>query len=1071
MDAFPITRSASAMAVRALFASLLAVLCDCRAASPEQAPATEPGAARAPELHRGASARVTPKRIGRRLALVVGTDAYDREEAWAPLLRPSKDAHEIATELVERYGFELVPVPSSPTLRQFDEALNAAKAAVGEDDDLLVFLAGHGHFDEEQGQGYLIHRDSPPGHECRFGGCYSLTAIRTLLETSKARHVLLIVDACHGGTIQEDIAIRSESSALPKRLLDDYATYRSRLVLTSGGNVRVSDDSKFARSLVDALRRPEDGVVAFGHMVGAVGKLTPTPVWGQFQGSRRHEPGGTFILAAVEQTPAPPPEPVRPAATGFEACRETYVQKRYREAAECFKRYVDGAPNADDAAQALYEAAQAYLDAKAVTQSLETLRLIIERHPRHELAPQAVYAIARMYQRTTAFHEAATWFEHLVKRYPEHELAQAALRRAAVLRKTLGQLTEAISALETHLERYPSDGSRPRVDLEVASLLGRQGKWQRVVERVRAHVERFADEPASVRLQVLNLLGTALQAMKKPREALAAFESTVAHFTGLPKETIRDLDLAGMAAAAESTFQIGEAQLEEARKVKLVRGPSDASQRSLTDKLTHLASAKQTYEQAIAMGHPAWVMASYTRLGAALQDLADDLDAVFPVDGLAGHSETRALFARHATDLRAHALASYRRTLQLAREFRWPSVHSEQAERAVALLDIEDPSVKEYRVRPTRLRANGAFPVLDAADGLDARRRLFVVGDPGDRFGQALRIAGDPKLRSFRAREAEALFGSVRSREAQHNLGLLLARRGDLDGARRAWRASIELDATYVPARAQLLGLDLADPARSAAALAELERIVSEDLFQQDAQNLLAAYKLGRAVAMMKSDPAKAAEELEGARRHARNVLVDDPDNVNAHLNIALSYYHAGRLDEAGLVTAHALEDLPDAPSIRNLSGLIRLARDEVRQATDDLMAALEADPSDEDARLNLAALELGYGDFESARRRLASVLASRPGDAEVRMSRGVALRGLGRFDEAEADYLAARAAGAREAEYNLCILHQQYTRKREAAKSHCASYLASISRTHPKFEEVTKRLASVGSSPLGVEP
>jgi len=334
-------------------------------------------------------------------------------------------------------------------------------------------------------------------------------------------------------------------------------------------------------------------------------------------------------------------------------------------------------------------------------------------------------------------------------------------------------------------------------------------------------------------------------------------------------------------------------------------------------------------------------------------------------------------------------------------------------------------------------------------------------------FDEALKIARDPKLLATRSADAERLFRQStkdNGKEAWYNLGLLLLRKGDVNGARAAWASGAQLDPKWNPIKAQLLGLDLRDPSRAAGAVTQLEAIVKDDPFQQDAQNLLTAWTLERATELLKSDKKKAAEMFEDARRHGRNVLAGDPDNIHAYLNIAITYYREGLFDQAGLVAESALETHPDAAALHNVLGLVRLSRDNLRGATDAFLAALAADPTNDDARLNLASIELGYGNFDSALKRFDEVLASRPNDPDVLMSRAVALRGLGRFDEAEKGYLAALAANPAEAEaeYNLCVLHQQYTQKYDLAKSRCESYLARIDKTNSKYGEVQKRIKSV---------
>jgi len=355
----------------------------------------------------------------------------------------------------------------------------------------------------------------------------------------------------------------------------------------------------------------------------------------------------------------------------------------------------------------------------------------------------------------------------------------------------------------------------------------------------------------------------------------------------------------------------------------------------------------------------------------------------------------------------------------------------------------------------------------------------FVGAAQAGDFDDGLKIVRDPKLLATKSSEAERYFRAATKdpksgKDAWYNLGLLLKMKGDVAGARAAWQSAVGLDPKYNPAKAQLLGLDLGDASRSASAVAELERITTEDPFQQDAQNLLTSWKLERATELLRTDKKKAAEMFEAARRHGRNVLAGDPDNIHAYLNIAITYYREGLFDQAGLVAESALESHKDAAALHNVLGLVQLSRDNLRAATDSFLAALAADPDNDDARLNLASIELGYGNFDQALKRFDEVLQSRPNDADVLMSRAVALRGLGRYDDAEKGYLAALAVrpGMVEIEYNLCILHQQYiapaappaqqAMKYELAKTRCENFLARTDKSNPKFGEVTKRVKSI---------
>lgn len=366
---------------------------------------------------------------------------------------------------------------------------------------------------------------------------------------------------------------------------------------------------------------------------------------------------------------------------------------------------------------------------------------------------------------------------------------------------------------------------------------------------------------------------------------------------------------------------------------------------------------------------------------------------------------------------------------------------------------------------------------LRALSGL-ALLPMLALATPAhaDGFEDAMKILGDPKLMVTREDEALRLLNAVGSghknaKEAAYNLGLLLQHRGDIQGARAAWQKALGIDPKHAGSRARLAGLDLGNPGTATGAVATLEEIIKEDRFQPDARNLLAAYEIERGTALLgrddKTSKAEAQKAFDAAIRHGRNVLLGDPENTHAFLNVAIAYMRQGLYDQAGLIAASAIDKQPKAAALHNVMGLVYLSQDNSRSATESFLAALAADPQNDDARLNLGALELAYGNFDSALKRFDEVLEHRKDDAPVIMSRAVALRGLGRYDEAERGYLAAQALdrGNADVDYNLCVLHQQYTQKYEEAKRWCETYLGRIDKTHSKHAEVARRVKSVDAT------
>lgn len=418
----------------------------------------------------------------------------------------------------------------------------------------------------------------------------------------------------------------------------------------------------------------------------------------------------------------------------FQECFKFQEAKKPLDAAACFEKYAQDFPAEERAIAALYNASLNYFEAKRVEKALETQRALYEQHKNHELGPKALYAIGEIYRQTTVYESASQWYEFLVKNHPDHPLAEKALRYASIFRKTLGQNKEAIANLERYLQKYPKEQNAPRVDLDIVFILEKQEKWPQVVQRADKHLARFTDEPASVRLQALNKRGIALLKQGKSKEAQAAFQDTVDFYNRLDDRFIRDLDLAGIAAVAESHFQLGEVDLQKERAIKLEAPTEAASKKALEDKLAILAKVKEKYEKVIGYQHPGWVIAASAQLGLAYQDLADAVENAPVPKAIARTPDVvdafKQLMAENAQKIRENAIANYRRALSTAKEFRWFNDYSEKAERAIAQLDLTDLSVKEFRIRPSHLTPNAGVVEFRGGVGPTREPRLPDGGTP-----------------------------------------------------------------------------------------------------------------------------------------------------------------------------------------------------------------------------------------------------------------------------------------------------------------------------------------------------
>ncbi len=234
-------------------------------------------------------------------ALIFATNIYD---SFSELVNPVIDASTVAEELQTNYfvGTELIV---NPTLKEAIEKIREyAKLEYSKNDNLLIFFAGHGIYDEVFKEGYIISRDSKSDDVAKTS-YLSHSNLRTMINNIPCNHILLVMDVCFGGTFDPLIATRSRAADMyaevtSEEFIQRKKKYKTRLYLTSGGKEYVPDGrpghhSPFARKFLEALRNygGNDGILTINEIIQYVEKVEPQPQFGEFGDN---EPGSDFIL-------------------------------------------------------------------------------------------------------------------------------------------------------------------------------------------------------------------------------------------------------------------------------------------------------------------------------------------------------------------------------------------------------------------------------------------------------------------------------------------------------------------------------------------------------------------------------------------------------------------------------------------------------------------------------------------------------------------------------------------------------------------------------------------------------
>jgi hypothetical protein len=243
------------------------------------------------EIHVGATALADAARLSRKdHALIFATDKYDN---WKGLVNPIYDARTISDDLKKIYGFSTEVVENASQSQVLDKLREYAEKKYGEMDQLVVFFAGHGFYDDTFKEGFVVTRESLPDDPGR-NSYLRHSVLRSTINNNPCPHIFLVMDVCFGGTFDENVGSRAmddESYKAPSQseIITRKLKYKTRKYLTSGGKEYVSDGivgrhSPFAKQFIDAMEKGmgSDGILTLNEIMTYVETLKTAPQFGKF---------------------------------------------------------------------------------------------------------------------------------------------------------------------------------------------------------------------------------------------------------------------------------------------------------------------------------------------------------------------------------------------------------------------------------------------------------------------------------------------------------------------------------------------------------------------------------------------------------------------------------------------------------------------------------------------------------------------------------------------------------------------------------------------------------------------
>lgn len=228
----------------------------------------------------------------RNFAFIIANEEYD-DPAITDLGQPVKDASELYNTLTKLYNFELPNVVflKNPTKSEIIGTLHSFRSLIGPNDNLLIFYAGHGYWDEGMGIGYWLPKDANKNNPVNW---LPNTDLTNYLGAIKTRHTLLIADACFSGGIFKTRSAFSNTYAVEK-----LYQLNSRKAITSGTLTEVPDKSAFFQYFIKNLKENTSEYLPaeqlFSQMrIAVINNSANVPQFGTIQNVG--DEGGDFIF-------------------------------------------------------------------------------------------------------------------------------------------------------------------------------------------------------------------------------------------------------------------------------------------------------------------------------------------------------------------------------------------------------------------------------------------------------------------------------------------------------------------------------------------------------------------------------------------------------------------------------------------------------------------------------------------------------------------------------------------------------------------------------------------------------
>lgn len=223
-------------------------------------------------------------------------------------------------------------------------------------------------------------------------------------------------------------------------------------------------------------------------------------------------------------------------------------------------------------------------------------------------------------------------------------------------------------------------------------------------------------------------------------------------------------------------------------------------------------------------------------------------------------------------------------------------------------------------------------------------------------------------------------------------VGDFYQRTGDADSALREYREGVQKDARHKNVYQHDIIQVLLRQGKRAEAAEINNQILKENPKDPDAKSLAATFLLEQG-------------DVNNALAQLQSVVTTSPDNAVAHFELGRAFMASGRPDareSARQQFEKAIEQQPNLLQARVALAELQVGHGEFEAALDSVQAILQRDPNNVNAKMIQSEAYVGQKKFGDSDRLLAGMLKSNPGSPDVYMEVGTTALAEGKAKDAE---------------------------------------------------------------------